>query len=101
MTLKSANSTKNPKNQNSMETLLLSFAAAGLALIVTRSLIFERVRFSFKKEFLATLFSCPQCFGFWAGVLVACIFPCTLNFVVIPFVSSFICYVVERTERDE
>lgn len=52
----------------------------GLTWIITRSVIFERVRALAPKPmgttpFFGTLLRCPQCMGFWVGVLHSLLFP--------------------------
>ena len=50
--------------------IILLLSSVGLTFIVTRSSLFDAFRASFMfSEKLSTLFSCPQCFGFWANFI--------------------------------
>jgi len=66
----------------------------GLTIIVTKSKIFKKIREYLCKispNFFGYLFSCPMCFGFWAGVLTSLvIFSPTLllNPLLNPFLAS-------------
>ena len=79
-----------------METIVLSIAAAGMALIITRSYLFEGLRMVWKKEWLATLFSCPQCMGFWSGIVLSLVSFSWFNLFTVPFISSLIGYLIGR-----
>lgn len=47
-------------------------SAIGATFIVTRSTLFQDFRELFMEhEFFLTLFSCPQCLGFWVGTIFA------------------------------
>lgn len=81
-----------------MDTILISIAASGLAMIITRSWIFERVRMFWKSEFMSTLFSCPQCMGFWTGLIMSIPFGWH-NIILAPFISSLIGYLISLYEE--
>jgi len=82
-----------------METIILTLASTGFSLIVTRSYLLERVRLLFKNEFLATLFSCPQCFGFWSGIIFSFFSFSWFNLLTIPFISSLFGYLISLYEN--
>ena len=52
---------------------MIYFASVGMTIIVTQSGLFERFReyVDRKSSFFGELFSCPLCFGFWAGVFMS------------------------------
>lgn len=88
-------------------------AAVGSALIITKSFIFERLRFKLiNNEALFVLFNCPQCMSFWCGLLCsaatsvivcASIYTITLYCLGIALISSFFGEIVEKImyEKDE
>ena len=81
-------------------------AAVGLALIVTKSFIFEQIRFKLiNDEALFYLVNCPQCMSFWCGLLCAVatsvivcasIYTITIYCLGIALISSFIGEMVEK-----
>lgn len=81
-----------------METIILALGAAGMALIITRSKLFEAVRMIWRTEMMATLFSCPQCMGFWCGVALSLTFFSWLNLLTVPFIASGIGYIITMNE---
>ena len=88
-------------------------AAVGLALIVTKSFLFERLRFRLiDNEALFILVNCPQCMSFWCGLLCSMatsIIVCASIYTVILYclgmalISSFIGEMIEKNvyEKDE
>ena len=88
-------------------------AAVGLALIVTKSFLFERLRFKLiDNEALFILVNCPQCMSFWCGLLssaatsiIVCvsIYTITLYCLGMALISSFIGEMIEKKvyEKDE
>ena len=88
-------------------------AAVGLALIVTKSFLFERLRFKLiDDEALFVLVNCPQCMSFWCGLLCSMatsIIVCTSIYTIIIYclgmalISSFVGEMVEKNiyEKDE
>ena len=52
---------------------MIYFASVGMTIIVTQSGLFEGLRgyIDSKSSFFGELFSCPMCFGFWAGVFMS------------------------------
>lgn len=81
-------------------------AAVGSALIITKSFIFERLRFRLiDDEALFILVNCPQCMSFWCGLLCsaatsvivcASIYTITLYCLGIALISSFVGEMVEK-----
>ena len=81
-------------------------AAVGLALIITKSFIFEQIRFKLiNHEALFVLVNCPQCMSFWCGFLcsaatsvIVCtnIYTITLYCLGIALISSFLGEIVEK-----
>lgn len=81
-------------------------SAVGLALIITKSFICERLRFRLiDNEALFVLFNCPQCMSFWCGLLCSAatsIIVCTNIYAVILYclgmalISSFVGEMVEK-----
>ena len=81
-------------------------AAVGLALIITKSYIFEQLRFRLiDNEALFVLVNCPQCMSFWCGLLcsaatsiIVCtnIYTITLYCLGIALISSFVGEMVEK-----
>jgi len=83
-----------------METILLILAALGLDLIVTRSELLSFLRELFpNSEKLTTLLSCPQCFGFWSGLLFVIASPSLINLITLPFIVSGIGYIITLIEN--
>lgn len=83
-----------------METILLILAAAGFDLIITRSEILSFLREAFpNSEKLTTLFSCPQCFGFWSGLIFGIASLSFVNAVTFPFIVSGIGYIITLIEN--
>ena len=88
-------------------------AAVGLALIVTKSFLFERLRFRLiDNEALFVLVNCLQCMSFWCGLLcsmatsiIVCesIYTITIYCIGMALISSFIGEMVEKNvyEKDE
>lgn len=77
--------------------LFAILAAVGLTIIITKSFLFEKVRELPKNEFAYTLIHCPQCMGFWCGLLFAVILTPTFEMIVtMPFVTSLICEILEK-----
>ena len=88
-------------------------AAIGLALIITKSFIFEQIRFKLiDNEALFVLVNCPQCMSFWCGLLCSMatsILVCASIYTVILYclgmalISSFIGEMIEKKlyENDE
>ena len=81
-------------------------AAVGLSLIITKSFLFERLRFRLiNYEALFVLVNCPQCMSFWFGLLcsaatsiIVCtnIYTITLYCLGIALISSFVGEMVEK-----
>ena len=81
-------------------------AAVGSALIITKSFIFERLRFRLiDDEALFYLVNCPQCMSFWCGLLCAVatsvivcasIYTITIYCLGIALISSFLGEMVEK-----
>ena len=81
-------------------------AAVGLALIITKSFIFEKLRFKLiDNEALFVLVNCPQCMSFWCGLLSSAatsIVVCASIYTIIIYclgmalISSFIGEIVEK-----
>lgn len=68
--------------------LLFLGITLSLTLLITKSYIFETIRnflMRISPNFVGVLFSCPQCTGFWIGVLVGII----IN-PVYPFIIAFL-----------
>ena len=88
-------------------------AAVGLALIITKSFLFERLRFKMiDNEALFVLVNCPQCMSFWCGLLCSAatsIIVCASIYTIIIYclgmalISSFVGEMVEKNvyEKDE
>jgi hypothetical protein len=82
-------------------------AAVGLALIVTKSFLCERLRFRLiDNEALFVLVNCPQCMSFWCGLLcsaatsvIVCtnIYTITLYCLGMALISSFVGEIIEKT----
>lgn len=81
-------------------------AAVGLALIVTKSFLFERLRFKLiDDEALFVLVNCPQCMSFWCGLLCSAatsIIVCTNAYTIVLYclglalISSFVGEMIEK-----
>ena len=81
-------------------------AAVGMALIITKSYIFEQLRFKLiDDEALFILVNCPQCMSFWCGLLCSAatsIIVCASIYTVILYcigmalISSFIGEMIEK-----
>lgn len=99
-----------------LQTVGWALTACGVTTIVTTSIIFEPWRLWVVRlvgERVGKLFSCPMCFGFWVGVLLALLgsplahlpmrWPLWLTAWASGAASSFVCYlahvVVVRLER--
>lgn len=88
-------------------------AAVGLALIITKSFIFEQLRFKLiDNEALFILVNCPQCMSFWCGLLCSAatsIIVCVSIYTIIIYclgialISSFVGELIEKNvyEKDE
>ena len=88
-------------------------AAIGLALIITKSFLFEQLRFKLiDNKALFILVNCPQCMSFWGGLLCSAatsIIVCASIYTVILYclgmalISSFIGEMIEKKvyENDE
>lgn len=55
-----------------MQLALFILICDGIAMIVTQSSLFERLRYAIRdrSEFFGQLIRCPMCFGFWTGIFV-------------------------------
>ena len=81
-------------------------AAVGIALIITKSFLFERLRFKLiNNEQLFVLVNCPQCMSFWCGLLCsaatsvivcASIYTITLYCLGMALISSFVGEIIEK-----
>ena len=81
-------------------------AAVGLSLIITKSFLFERLRFRLiYNEALFVLVNCPQCMSFWFGLLCSAatsIIVCTNIYTIIIYclgmalISSFLGEIIEK-----
>ena len=81
-------------------------AGVGLALIVTKSFICEKLRFKLiDNETLFVLVNCPQCMSFWCGLLCSAatsIIVCTNAYTIalyclgMALISSFVGEMVEK-----
>ena len=88
-------------NINNMVTIILSLSSVGMALIITRSFLFEHIRDLMAEvgEYAGTLFSCPQCMGFWCGVLLSFVSFSWFNLLTVPFISSLIGYLISLIDE--
>lgn len=68
--------------------LIKLLAIIGLTLIITDSYIL-RCREKIRWDWLKTLFSCPRCFGFWAGLMI---YFNPYEFIDYAFAGSFVAY---------
>ena len=94
-------------------TIASILSAVGLALIVTKSFIFEKLRFKLiDNEALFVLVNCPQCMSFWCGLLSSAatsIIVCTNAYTIVIYclgmalISSFVGEMVEKNmyEKNE
>ena len=81
-------------------------AAVGMALIITKSFIFEKLRFGLiNDEELFILVNCPQCMSFWCGlvcsaatsvIVCASIYTVILYCLGMALISSFIGEIIEK-----
>ena len=81
-------------------------AAVGMALILTKSFICEKIRYKLiNYEALFVLVNCPQCMSFWCGLLcsaatsvIVCssIYTITLYCLGMALISSFFGEMVEK-----
>lgn len=81
-------------------------AAVGLAFIITKSFICERLRFRLiDNEALFVLINCPQCMSFWCGLLCSAatsVIVCASIYTVILYclgmalISSFVGEIIEK-----
>ena len=81
-------------------------AAVGMALIITKSYIFEKLRFKLiDNEALFIFVNCPQCMSFWCGLLcsaatsvIVCanVYTITLYCLGIALISSFVGEMIEK-----
>lgn len=88
-------------------------AAVGFGLIITKSFLFERLRFRLiDNEALFVLINCPQCMSFWCGLLcsmatsiLVCesIYTITIYCIGMALISSFVGELIEKNlyEKDE
>ena len=69
---------------------MIYFAAVGMTIIVTQSGLFEGIRLYIEKRssFFGELFSCPMCFGFWAGVFISAYCYAFYNMSLDPFIMG-------------
>ncbi len=80
--------------------MMYLLAAIGLTFIVTDSKICRELRESVSKKIKVNKFykaidsviNCPQCMGFWAGV----VFAIPSGLYVLPFASSGVCYLFSK-----
>lgn len=81
--------------------IFIVLSALGASLIITKSFLFEKIRFAFiSKEYLFTLVNCPQCMSFWTGLVFAFIMlPISSIDVMIgsALISSFAGEIIEKT----
>ena len=80
--------------------ILIILAALGSTIIITRSWLFESVREYFNRwQFTGILFHCPQCMGFWNGLLYAVLFSAEWELIIcIALVTSLTGYLFTMLE---
>ena len=83
-----------------MSIFLYILAGIGLSFIITRSTIFEsfREKIACKSEFFGNLVSCPQCFGFWSGILTALPSLSIITIILCGLSVSGICYTLTKND---
>lgn len=100
-----------------MEMMIIGIAIAsilasvGMALIITKSFICERLRFRLiDNEALFVLVNCPQCMSFWCGLLCSAatsVIVCASIYTVIIYclgmalISSFVGEMIEKNVYDK
>lgn len=80
--------------------ILTILASLGSTIIITRSWLFESVRnYPNHSQFTGILFHCPQCMGFWNGLLYAILFGLGWKLTIcIALVTSFAGYLFALIE---
>lgn len=69
--------------------------AIGLTFIITRSYIFDSFRERMTRwPNIGHLVNCPQCSGFWCGMLVFCLTCNIWQIILGGFATSGLCYVI-------
>lgn len=76
--------------------------ATGLTFIITRSYIMEQLRdYTIRWPGLHHLVNCPQCSGFWCGVIVFSLTLSPLKIILGALATSGLCYVISSLlDRD-
>ena len=84
-----------------METIIYILASIGLTFIITRSYIFQNIRekIAINSEILGTLFSCPQCMGFWSGLLITIPTLSLTTMILTALSTSGVCYILTKNEE--
>jgi hypothetical protein len=81
-----------------MDNIGLILGCVGLVYIITRSYITQSIRTNIKPIWLQYMLNCPQCIGFWVGILAAIpdnIILCILHGGLISLLSSFCVLILE------
>lgn len=69
--------------------------ATGLTFIITRSYIMERLRdYAIRWPKIHHLVNCPQCSGFWCGMLVFSLTLSPFKIILGGLATSAVCYVI-------
>lgn len=84
-----------------MEQIIYILAGIGLSFIITRSFIFQNIRekISVNSEIFGTLFSCPQCMGFWSGLLITIPTLSLTTIILTALSTSGLCYILTKNEE--
>lgn len=83
-----------------MEVLIkFVLVSLGLTYIVTDSEIFRPIKARIKSDFIWDLLSCPQCFGFWAGLGIGWIYG--FNPIAGALMISGICFILTKLYTNE
>ena len=64
-------------------------SVATISLIVTRSILFRKVRNKVQHEMLHELITCPFCFSVWVSMLV-CIYTKSIDFTAVTFINYWL-----------
>jgi hypothetical protein len=57
-----------------VELIYCMLCSLGITAIITRGTIFYEIRKYFEKTIIGKIINCPQCCGFWCGLLISILF---------------------------
>ena len=81
-----------------IKLILITLSGVGVTFIVTNSKIFKLIReeVTVKNRAAGEFLSCPQCFGFYGGMISYLLVQFKLDILVYGLVVSLVCFILNK-----